>query len=264
MKDFYKRLKHDLVTYFPYSVEEARARLRAEVSSMRLNWGWWILEPMLQMLVYVLIFGYIFRARTEYFPAYVFIGLIIWRLFSSTVTAAAKMIRSNKSVLQHVYLPRFSLLVTLLLVNGFKMIIAFAVVLALMVWYRIRLSLLILYLPLYLILLCLFTFGISAIAAHIGVFVDDIQNLLPILLRLMMYFTGVFYSIEDRIPGKVGSLILHLNPVAYIIDCARKLLLFQTPVSFRWFFLWLAVSLVLCRAGLSLLYRYGSRYLKVV
>ncbi len=263
MNNLYKKLKHDFKTYFPYSVEEARARLHAEVSTMWLNWGWWILEPILQMLVYVLIFGYIFRSGTEYYPAYVFTGLVIWRFFSAVITASAKMIRSNRSILQRVYLPRFSLITTLILYNGFKMLIAFAVVIVLMIWYRIRLSWLLLYLPLFLLLLCLFTFGSSAVIAHFGVYVDDIQNLLPILLRLMMYFTGVFYSIEDRIPGKIGNVILHLNPVAYIIDCVRKLLLFQTAVPLTWFFLWLAVSLILCWAGLSLLYRYGSRYLKV-
>lgn len=257
-------MKHDLTVYFPYAAEEARARLHAEVSAMRLNWGWWILEPVLQMLVYVLIFGYIFRARTEYYPAYVFTGLTLWRFFSSVATSSSRVIRSNKSILQRVYLPRFTLLVTLVLYNGFKMLISFAVVIVLMIWYRIQLSIYLLYVPLFLILLCVLTFGISSIIAHIGVYVDDIQNLLPILLRLMMYFTGVFYSIEDRIPGKIGELILHLNPIAYIIDSIRKLLLFRSPVSLTWFFIWLALGLILCRIGLHLLYRYGNRYLKVV
>lgn len=261
---FCEKLKHDLISYWPYSVEEARARLHAEVSTMRLNWVWWILEPILQMLVYVLIFGYIFRARTQYYPAFIFTGLTAWRLFSSTVSSSAKMIRANKSILQRVYLPRFSLLLTLILYNGFKMLIGFSVILVLIIWYRIRLTWYLLYLPLLLILLCLFTFGISAVVAHIGVYVDDVQNLLPIMLRLMMYFTGIFYSIGDRIPGDIGRVILHLNPVAYIIDAMRGILLFQSPISLRWYFLWLAVSLILCYTGLALLYRYGSRYLKVV
>ncbi len=264
MKDFYRRFKHDLITYWPYSVEEAKARLQAEVSSMWLNWGWWLLEPIFQMLIYVLIFGFIFRASTAYYPAYIFIGLSVWRFFSSTVTASAKMIRSNKAVLQRVYLPRFSLLVTMMLYNGFKMLFSFAVVIALMAWYRIRLSWALLYLPLLLILLWLLTFGISAVIVHIGVYIDDMQNVLSILLRLMMYFTGIFYSIEDKIGGKLGSMILRLNPVAFVIDCMRKVLLFQTPVSHAWYFLWLAVSLLLCRAGIFLLYHYGNRYLKVV
>ena len=78
MNDFCKTLIHDIKTYWPYSVEEAGARLRAEVSTMCLNWGWWILEPVCQMLIYVLIFGVIFRASTEYYPAYVFIGLTVY------------------------------------------------------------------------------------------------------------------------------------------------------------------------------------------
>ena len=110
MLELIRKFIRDIRTYGPYCVEEAKATLHSEVSSTRLNWLWWILTPLLQMLVYLVIFGYVFRARTEYYPAYIFIGLTAWRFFSGMLTGSAKIIRSNKSLLLKVYIPSFLLI----------------------------------------------------------------------------------------------------------------------------------------------------------
>lgn len=264
MRKTVQQLLTDLKTFGPYCMEEAKARLRVEVSSSRLSWVWWILSPVLQMVVYIIVFGYFFSARTQFFPAYIFIGLTAWRFFSGTLTASAKMIRASKGLLMHVYIPCFALLLTQMLCNGFKMLVAYGVVLVLLIWYRIPLSPAMLQLFPLLLLLWLITFGLSALTAHAGVYLADVNDLLPILLRLWMYFTGIFYSIQDRVPGKLGYWLLRLNPMAFILDGLRQSLLFGQPLMWKWYGLWTAVSLVLSLMGCSLLYRYGARYLKVV
>ncbi len=264
MKSIVQRFVHDLRRYGPYCLEEAKATLRAEVSSARLNWLWWILEPVLQMLVYIVIFGYIFRASTEFYPAYIFIGLTAWRFFSSTLTRSARLIRANKSLLWRVCLPRFLLVQTQMLCNGFKLLVSYGIVLVLLLIYRIPPSVHLLQVLPLLLLLWLVTFGLSTVILHVGVYLDDVNDLLPILLRLWMYFTGIFYSIQDRIPGSFGHWLLRLNPLAFILDGLRQSLLFQVPILWPWYFLWLGISSLLCILGIGLLYRYGARYLKVV
>jgi ABC-type polysaccharide/polyol phosphate export permease len=108
------------------------------------------------------------------------------------------------------------------------------------------------------------TFGLSTIAAHIGVFLDDVNDLLPIIMRLWMYFTGIFYSIQDKVPGTMGFWLLRLNPLAFLLDGLRQALLFHKTVMWAWYFGWLGISWILCLEGLKLLYHYGARYLKVV
>ncbi len=259
-----RQFKNDLITFGPYCLEESKARLRAEVSTTRMGWFWWVLEPLLQMMVYVLIFGFIFRASTQYYPAYIFIGLTAWRFFSGTLTSSAKMIRSSKSLLWRVYIPRFVLVLSQMLYNGFKMLISFGIILALLLCYRIPPDFFIIQLIPILLLLWLFTFGLSAVIAHIGVFLDDVNDILPIVLRLWMYFTGIFYSIQDKVPGKMGFWLLRMNPMAFIMDGIRQSLLFHNAIMWRWYFMWLGISGLLCLTGIRLLYRYGARYLKVV
>lgn len=263
MRKIVRQLKNDLYTYGPYCIEEAGARLRAEVATTRLNWFWWILSPLLQMAVYIVIFGYIFHASTQYYPAHIFIGLTAWRFFSATLTSSAKIIRSNSSLLLRVYIPRFALILTQMLCNGFKMLVSFGIVLVLLLLYRIHPSVYFLQVVPLLLLLWLFTFGLSAITAHIGVYLSDVNDLLPILLRLWMYFTGIFYSIQDKIPGALGYWLLRLNPLAFILNGLRQSLLFRDAIMWSWLFFWLGVSFILCIAGARILYRYGTRYLKV-
>ena len=186
-----RQVYQDLQIYGPYCIEETKATLHSEVSSTRLNWLWWILTPLLQMLV------------------------------------------------------------------------SFGIVLVLLLWYRIPPSFTLFQLIPLLFLLWLITFGLSACIAHIGVYWEDVNDLLPVLLRLWMYFTGIFYSIQEKVPGLLGYWLLRLNPLAYILEGLRQTLLFHEQLAWSWYFLWLGISLLLCLAGIKTLYRNGSRYLKV-
>ena len=263
-RNMISKIRKDLAKYLPYSLEETRATLLAEVSTMHLGWLWWILTPLSQMLAYMIIFGFIFNARTEYYPAFIFIGIAAWRFFAGNLTSSAKLIRSYKAMLRKVYLPRFILVLTQLLCNGFRMLVAFCLVFALMVLYRIPPTLSMLSIVPLLVLLAVLSFGSSALSLHVGVYWNDLENLLPVALRLIMYFTGIFYSISDLIPGKLGFLAIHLNPLAFIMDSLREVLLFGGTVEWGWFWLWLIVGIAVCWVSLAILYRYGNRYLKVV
>ena len=239
---YFKRLKADLKRYAPYSMEEAKATLRSEISNTYLGWIWWILEPLLQMLVYIFVYGFIFKAKTDCYPAFVFIGVSVWRFFTNTLTASVKLIRNSKSLIVKVYIPKFILVLTKLLTNGLKMLLSFVVLIPILIFYRTPITWH--YLLFFPMLLLLF--------------------LLPVVLRLMLYFTGIFYSLEEKIPAPYGWLMTHLNPVAFIMDGLRKSVLYGQVFSLPVFCLWIVVSLALCAWSLRILYKFGNQYIKLV
>ena len=69
------RFKNDLQKYWKYTQYAAKSQLKSEVASSYLNWLWWILDPLLFMLVYTFIALIVFKKSVEYFPVFVFIGL---------------------------------------------------------------------------------------------------------------------------------------------------------------------------------------------
>lgn len=91
MKKFWK----DLQWYKGYITYATKANLKAEVAGSYLNWLWWILDPLLFMLVYSFVALIVFGKGEPYFPIFVFIGLNSWKFFSRSVSKSVKMIRSQ-------------------------------------------------------------------------------------------------------------------------------------------------------------------------
>ena len=258
------RFFKDVKKYFHYIIYAAKSQLRSEVSNSYLDWVWWILEPFCNMLIYMFIFGYVFNAKEPYFPAFIFIGISMWSFFSRTLNASVKLIKSNKAIVTKVYIPKQILLLKLILVNAFKMLLSFLIVILMMLAYRINLSICFLYAIPAIVILFLITYGISCFLVHFGVYVEDLAYIVSILLSMMMYLTGIFYSIENRVPDPFGYLLNTYNPIAFLIHTMRNSLLYQKGTSAVFLIFWLLISLLIAVIGTRLIYKNENNYVKVV
>ncbi len=258
-----KRFLADIARYFRYSTVSARSQLKAEVANSYLNWIWWILDPLCFMLIYTFIFGYVFGSSEQYFPVFIFIGLSMWDFFNRTVTGSVKMVKSNKSVISKVYLPKYILLITRIWVNGFKMLISFGIVLLMMVFYQTPLSWnLLLFFPV-LLTLGLFTFGCGCFVMHFGVYVEDLSNVITIVLRFLFYLTGIFYHVEKKIP-QFGALLSRVNPLAFLMTSMRQSLIYAETPHLGLLAAWFLVSLGLAVLGIRKIYKEENSYLKAI
>ena len=161
---FTKDMKH----YFRYAVRLARADLRTEVANSYLDWLWWLIEPFCTMLIYVFIYGFVFRVQEEYFTAFIYIGLTVWYFFQRNIIGAVNIVRSNKSIISKIYIPKYILLFSKMLVNGFKMLVSFGLVLIMMAVYRVNITMNILYVLPIMIDIFLITFALGVILMHYG------------------------------------------------------------------------------------------------
>lgn len=259
----FKRFACDLKKYFRYSIVSAKAQLKTEVAGSYLNWIWWFLEPLCFMLIYNYIFGHVFQAREQYFSVYIFIGLSMWNFFNRMVQGSVRTIRLNKTIISRVYFPKYILLVSKIWVDGFKMLVSFGLVAIMMVIYRIPLSWNVLYVIPILITLVLFTFGCSCLLMHIGVYVNDLSNVVKIGTKVLFYITGVFYNLETRIP-EIGTALNRYNPIAFLLTSMRQSLIYgQSPMR-KLLLLWFAISLLLCWLGVYTIYKEENSYVKAI
>ncbi|MBQ6898419.1 MAG: ABC transporter permease [Clostridia bacterium] len=257
------RAFHDLKKYFRYSVVSAKSKLKAEVANSYLNWLWWILDPLCFMLIYTFIFGFVFNAKEQYFPVFIFIGLSMWDFVNKTILASVKTIKLNKAIVSRVYFPKFILILSKIWVNGFKMMISFGVVLLLMLVFRVQLTWNVLFFVPVLLILVLFTFGCSCFVMHYGVYVEDLSNVLNVAMRFVFYATGIFYNIETRIP-QVGGLLNKINPVAFLITSMRQSLIYGKTPDWKLLLIWFAVSVVLVILGIRKIYKEENSYVKAI
>lgn len=259
-----KRFVTDLRKYMKYTLHAAKSELKSEVIGSYLSWVWLILEPFCFMLIYTFIVQIVFHSTEEYLPVFVFIGLTGWNFFNKTVNGSVKLVKNYKNIITKVYLPKFVLLNVKMAINFFKMMVSLLIVMGMIVFYKIQISWNILYLIPLLVLLWVGTFACSSIFLHFGVFLEDLSNIVTIVLRLLFYLSGVFYSILTRLPDPFGRYLLHYNPMAYVLDEMRNVLIFCTPIDFKWYFIWLFISVVVACVGISTIYKYENGYAKVI
>ncbi len=258
------RFIKDVKKYYKYAVYSAKSELKAEVANSHLSWLWWILDPLLFMCVYYFISIIVFDKSEDYFAIFVFIGLNSWSFFEKTLKNSVKIVSQNREIVSKVYLPKYILVVVKMFVNGFKMVIAFSLVIIMMILYRVPVTANILYIiPLFITLIVL-TFAASVIMLHFGVFIEDLANVINILLKLIFYMSGIFYSIANRVDGVVGELLLKLNPMALIMDDLRRVMIYQSGPHGMLILLWFAVGVVLSIIGVRTIYKYENSYAKVI
>ncbi|MGN0298797.1 MAG: ABC transporter permease [Lachnospiraceae bacterium] len=260
-----KRFLTDMNKYKKYIVYSAKSELMSEVANSYLNWLWWIIEPFCFMLIYAFVFGVVFKAKETYFEAFIFIGVTLWQFFDHMMRSSVKLVKNNKGIVSKVYIPKYILLMTKIGVNAFKMMISMIVVVGMMIWFHVQLTWNVLWIVPILLLLFLFTFSISLYLMHFGVFVEDLSNITNIVLRILLYLTGIFYNIEARIPIKwVATVMNRCNPIAYVISSARDVLLYGQGVDLKWMVAWFVVSVLLCIGGIKMIYKYENSYVKVI
>ena len=260
----FQRFKADMKKYWKYAIYSAKAQLKSEVANSYLNWLWWILEPFCYMLIYSFIFGTVFNAREPYFPIFIFVGNTMWIFFSKPMTQSVRAVKQSKSIVSKVYLPKYILLIVKMMVNGFKMGVSALIIVGMLIYYKVPLSWNVLYCIPLLITLILITFGIGCYLLHYGVFVEDLQNIVNIVLRLLIYMTGIFWDIMKRLPEPYNIYVCRVNPIAFLISSMRNCVIYcQTPHR-KLILLWFCIGLLISILGIRKIYKNENSYVKVI
>ena len=258
-----KKFINNIKKYKGYMLYATKATLKSEVAGSRLNWLWWILDPFLFMLVYTFVAEIVFGKSEKYFPLFVFIGLNLWNFFSKTVLTSVRTVNKNKGMISKVYIPKYILILITMMVNFFKMCVAFTLVIIMVPLYRVPITWRILeIIPLFLAL-GVFTFGCSCIVLHFGVYLMDLANIVNVALRLMFYMSGIFYKVQKRVPKPYNLLMLDINPVANIIQGARNCILYHSHPMYGVAGIWFVISILLSVLGVQLIVKHENSYVKV-
>lgn len=261
---YFRRFVKDIRKYLPYAIWSAKADLGAEVASSYLNWLWWLIEPFCMMMIYTVVFGYVFKASELYFPIFIFMGLTMWSFFARGVNGSVDTVRNGKDIITKIYMPKYILLLSKMFVNGFKMLVSFGVIAIMMLIFGVPVSWRIVWGIPVIIVLFLFTFGVGSIMMHYGVYVNDLGYITGIVLQMMMYLSGVFYSIAKRIPEPFGEILESFNPMAFLISAMRSAILYKTIPKLEILGIWGFISLILIALGIFTIYSNENSYVKVI
>lgn len=254
----------DVKRYWQYTVYAAKTDLKAEVANSYLNRLWWLLEPFFNMLVYVIVFGQIMGNSIQNYATFVFSALLMWNFFNKTIIYSVKLVRSNKDIVTKVYIPKFILLISNMILNMFKLLFSLSVLAVMLLIFRVQIGFNVFWvLPAYAIMI-LFAFGAGMIFLHFGVYVDDLSYAVGILLNMLMFLSGIFYEVMTALPSPFNTIMICLNPVAFFVDTMRNALIYNQLCNLPLIGIWLLISIILCCVGVHIVYRNENSYVKVV
>ncbi len=259
-----KRFCSDLIKYREYMIFAAKADLQAEVANSYLNRLWWILEPFFNMLVYVIVFGNVMGNDVQNYATFVFSALLMWNYFNHIINYSVKCVRNNRDIVTKIYVPKYVLLITNMVLNFIKLLFSLCVLLVMLAIFKVHIGLSIFYIiPAYL-LMFLFAFGAGMILLHYGVFIDDLSYAVGILLQMAMFLTGIFFDVIPTLPTPLNSVMLCINPCTVFIDSMRNALLYNMVANVPLLILWSVLSLLICYIGIHIVYKNENGYVKVI
>ena len=260
MKQFLK----NMIKYRKYAIRSAKAELKSEVADSRLNWLWWVIEPLCFMLIYTFVFGMVFDNKDPYFASFVMVGLAAWDFFNRMMTGSVKLIINNRDLVTKVYLPKYILLFSKSLTYLFKFGISLCLAFILMIVQGVPFSwTFILIIPIILVLYII-SFGAGMILMHFGVTLSDLSNLTNIGLKMVFYLSGIFYNIKERLKGTLGFVLLRANPIAFCMNQLRETMLYGKMISIEGMLFWLVIGVALCAIGAHVIHKNENSYAKVI
>ena len=183
--------------------------------------AWAVLQPLMTMLIFTLLFGKLGNMPSDGipYPLFYFSALLPWTYFSATLTNAGNSLVVNANLLTKVYFPRVILPTS----TAFSGLVDFGIgcilLVGMMVYYRVTPGWeLLLWVPLVALLFVL-ALGVSMILAALNVKYRDVKYTLPFLVQFWLFATPVIYPMSI-IPGRY-RLLVALNPVSGVIDAFR-------------------------------------------
>lgn len=213
--------------------------------------AWAVLQPMLAMLLFTLLFGRVAKLPSDGlpYPLFYFASLLSWTYFSTAVITASNSVVANTSLVSKVYFPRILLPAASVIACVLDLAIASVILAGLIIYYQVPLTPQLLLMPLILALLILFAMGAGQFLAALNVNYRDVKHALPFIMQLWFFASPVVYPIS-MVPEGYRWLAA-LNPLAGIIEASRALLVGR-PVP--WETLAISCAAIVVIYFLSLLY----------
>jgi len=244
--------------YWQLILYKTRADLKMEAARGYMGMLWWVLEPVLYMGAFYIIFAVALQRGGEKFVPWLLTGLVAWKWFDTSVRMSLTAIMSGKGLMSQVYLPKVFFPAVVILKNSVKFLVTLVLLMAFMLIYGLPLSWSWLaVLPLLGLQLLLIS-GVGLTFAALTPLWPDLKLLMNNVLMLMFFLSGVFFDVS-QLHGWLAWL-LSLNPMVHVIQAWRDVLLHgQWPDMLKLSYV-LILSLAMLALGQHLLKRWDRLY----
>ncbi len=203
-----------------------------------LGFAWIVIQPLVSIVVFTIVFGNFAKMPSDNipYPIFVFIGLLFWNFFSTTLSSSSDSLISNENILKKVYFPKILAPLSSTLAHVVDLIPMMLILVGMLMYYRVTVTLqALILLPILLLMMLVSALGIGMFLAPINAKFRDVRYILPFFIQLMMYATPVIWP--SSLFGGTSQVIRIFNPVAEAIEVSRSGFFGTRPMDWTTFFL---------------------------
>lgn len=227
-----------------------KKEIRGKYKNSALGVLWSFLNPLLQLVVYSVIFGALLSGGDNTYHIYICVALIPWTFFTTTIQQAAFTIIANGNIIKKVYFPREILPLSIVTSGAVNFVISTIIIIALILFSGLGLTKYLIFYPVILGIQFLLLLGISFILSAITVYFRDLEHIIGIILMAAFYGTPIVYKLEQLPPNL--QVLMKLNPMTHIIDGYRAIFYYQQMPDWGMLGILTAISLALTIGGYAL------------
>lgn len=199
--------------------------LRVRYAQTFLGLAWAILQPLITLLIFTLVFGRFIKVETGAipYPVFALCGMVAWTYFAFVMNQSGNSIIGAQEMVKKIYFPRLVIPLSKAVVGLVDLGIAFFLLIVLLLIYRVDISANIIVLPFFLLLMALSALAVGIWLSALTIRYRDFQHIIPFLVQVGLYATPVAYPSEvviNSLPDW-GIFLFYLNPMAGVIEGFR-------------------------------------------
>ncbi|GAP74595.1 o-antigen export system permease protein RfbD [Pseudoalteromonas sp. SW0106-04] len=233
-------------------------KLKSQANTLVLSYLWWVIEPLLYVVLFYFVFKYVLYRGGEDFFIFLMVGKIPFLWFSKSVTSGANSLVENRGLIAQRIVPKYMFPFVNCQEASYKQVIAFAVLFSVLIasgyaptsnWWQLIPLIVLNYL-----LIC----GVAVLFSVFVSYAADFRMVIQLFMMGLMFTSGIFWDVNMIQDQSIKEFLLILNPVAALIDGYRQVLMYNQDLNVLYMvttFAWACGALV---AGLTMLHMFNN------
>ena len=214
----------EVFTYKEMLISTVKKDLRSRYRGSVLGFLWTFINPLMQLVIYSVVFPYLLKMQEENYPMYVFVGLLPWIYFTSSIQISTTCVVGNSNLVKKIYFPRMILPISVSTTGLVNYLFGLVIVFPALLITGVKLTPYAFFLPVVLAVNYLFTTGFCLLLGAAYVYFRDLEHIVGIVTTAWFYLTPVVYNL--RIFPENVQKILAFNPMTQFVTAYRDVLMY--------------------------------------
>lgn len=189
---------------------------------------WSFINPLLQVLVYAIVFPFLMRgAQGDNYVIYLIAGLIPWTFFTTVINGGTTSIKANAGIIKKVYFPREILLISQVASGLINFLISCIIIIVFCLIFGVGISYHIIIVPIIAIIQSILSLGIILILGAVNVYVQDMEYIIGFVLNMGFYATPIIYQLDLLSGAGILYTLVSINPLTVLVSAYRDVFMYH-------------------------------------